>query len=102
MKQNADRLQLDYNRGLAAKFFCENYSREKRYLVILARDLQKNFNAINDLGIEKAKSFQLYYDFLCDFESLREKMNEFRWSGDFLKENGIDFKSLRKLYFAVA
>jgi hypothetical protein len=29
-------------------------------------------------------------------------MQEFRWSADFLKDNGIDFKEIRKLYFAVA
>ena len=99
--RNEDRRRLDYNRGQAARFFCENYSREKRYLIILARDLQKNYNAISELGIEKAKSFQLFYDFILDFENLKEKMSEFRWTGDFLRENGIDFKSLRKLYFAV-
>lgn len=103
MKQkNEDRLQLDYNRSQAAKFFAENYSREKRYLVILARDLQKGFQAINSLGIEKAKDYQLFYDFILDFERLKELMKEFRWSCDFLTANGIDYKSLRKLYFAVA
>lgn len=100
--RNEDRLRLYSQRSLAAQYFAENYSREKRYLIILSRDLSKEFCAINSIGIEKAKEFQLFYDFLCDFERLKELMKEFRWSGDFLKENGIDFKELRKLYFAVA
>ena len=112
MKQNQDRLQLDRDRGKAARFFCENYSREQRYLIILSRDLAKEFGAITSLGIMKAESVlqtdlkdaakQIYFDFLSDFESLKEKMIEFRWTAEKLAENGIDFKALRKLYFAVA
>ena len=100
--KNSDRLQLDFQRSLAAKYFSENYPREKRYLLILSRDLTKNFEAINSLGIEKAKTFQLYFDFILDFERLRDLMKEFRWSKEKLAEFGIDFVSLRKLYFAVA
>ena len=36
------------------------------------------------------------------FEGLKEKMKEFRWSKEFLLANGIDFVSIRKLYFSVA
>ena len=39
---------------------------------------------------------------VLDFERLKTLMNEFRWSKDFLRENGIDFAELRKLYFSVA
>ena len=99
--RNDDRQRLDYQRSQAAQYFARNYSREQRYLIILSRDLSKEFDAIKSLGIEKAKEFQLFYDFLCDFEKLKELMKEFRWSCDFLTENGINFKELRKLYFAV-
>ena len=99
---NKDRQRLDCQRSQAAQFFCANYSREKRYLLILSRDLAEEVRMINELGVEKARSLQKFYDFLCDFERLKELMNEFRWSGDFLAANGIDFKALRKLYFAVA
>ena len=103
MKQkNEDRLQLDSQRSQAAQFFAKNYSREKRYLIILARDLQNEFSMIQNLGIEKARQFQKFWDFILDFEKLQSLMKEFRWSCEFLKENGIDFKSYRKLYFAVA
>jgi len=102
MELNSDRLRLDCQRSQAAQFFAKNYPREKRYIVILSRDLSKEFSAISSLGIEKAKEFQLFYDFLCDFEKLKELMKEFRWSSEFLKENGIDFKSYRKLYFSAA
>ena len=95
-----DRKRLDYQRSLAAQFFCKNYSREQRYLIILQRDLEKGFQAITSLGIEKAKSFQIFYDFLLDFENLNEKMIEFRWSEDFLNENGIDYSELKRLYLA--
>ena len=97
---NSDRQQLDYHRSQAAQYFCANYSREKRYLIILSRDLQNEFSMIQNLGIEKARQFQKFFDFILDFEKLQALMKEFRWSSEFLKENGIDFKSYRKLYFA--
>lgn len=77
-------------------------SREEKYLIILSRDLLNGFQAITENGIEKSKEFQYFYDFIISFEELREKMNEFRWSNEFLIENGINFKEYRKLYFAVA
>ena len=98
--KNEDRRQLDYKRSRAAQYFVQNYSREKRYLIILSRDLEAEFSMIQNLGIEKAREFQKFYDFLCDFEELQSLMKEFRWSCEFLKENGIDFKTYRKLYFA--
>lgn len=98
--RNEDRQQLDYQRSQAAQYFVQNYSREKRYLIILSRDLQNEFDMIQNLGIEKARQFQKFWDFICDFEKLQALMKEFRWSAEFLKENGIDFKTYRKLYFA--
>ena len=102
MKISEDRLQLDIQRCQAAKIFCKNYSREKRYLIILARDLEKGFSCINNMGIEKAKEVQPFYDFILDFERLKELMKEYRWSKEYLLENGIDFIAYKKLYFAVA
>ena len=102
MKTNTDRQQLDCKRSQAAQYFVQNFSREKRYLIILSRDLQNEFSMIQNLGIEKAREFQKFWDFILDFEKLQSLMKEFRWSSEFLKENGIDFKLYRKLYFAVA
>jgi len=117
MNRNADRKQLDVDRCRAAQFFCEKYSREKRYLIIFQRDLQSWLNSEKFLlGLkqkissdenwlssdEGIKQGQNYFDFLCSFEELKEKMKEFRWSKDFLLENGIDFVALKKLYFALA
>lgn len=99
---NSDRQQLDYQRGRAAQYFVQNFSREKRYLIILSRDLQAECSMIQNLGIEKAREFQKFWDFILDFEKLQALMKEFRWSSEFLKENGIDFKTYRKLYFSVA
>jgi len=76
-------------------------SREEKHLIVLSRDLAKGFQAINALGVEKAREFQLFYDFILNFEELRDKMKEFRWSKDFLSANGIDFVSYKKLYFSV-
>ena len=100
--KNNDRQQLDSKRSQAAQYFVENFSREKRYLIILSRDLENEFSMIQNLGIEKARDFQKFWDFILDFEKLQALMKEFRWSCEFLKENGIDFKSYRKLYFSVA
>lgn len=97
-----DRKRLDYQRSLAAQFFCKNYSREQRYLIILQRDLEKEFQAITSLGIEKAKSFQIYFDFILDFENLGSKMEEFGWSEEYLLENGINYSELKNLYLAIA
>ena len=99
---NEDRMQLDSKRRQAAQFFVQNYSREQRFLIILSRDLESEFSMIQNLGIEKARDFQKFWDFILDFEKLQALMKEFRWSSEFLKENGIDFKAYRKLYFAVA
>ena len=98
--KNNDRQQLDSKRSQAAQYFVENFSREKRYLIILSRDLENEFSMIQNLGIEKARDFQKFWDFILDFEKLQALMKEFRWSCEFLKENGIDFKTYRKLYFA--
>lgn len=102
MMINEDRLRLDRQRTDAAKYFVEKYSREERYLEIFQRDFSCYLNSSEWLRSDDAKSYQRYFDFLCDFEELKEKMKEFRWTKEFLKENGIDFVSIKKLYFAVA
>lgn len=101
MELNKDRLQLDRQRCQAAQYLCERYTREERYLMIFQRDFS-NFLSSADYLRKRDKENQYYFDFLVSFESLREKMKEFSWSSDFLKSNGIDFKEIRKLYFAVA
>ena len=98
---SSDRLRLDSQRCKAAHFLCEKYSREDRYLIIYARDFEK-YLASADYLRERDTEHQFYWDFLTDFERFRELMKEFRWSKEFLLEKGIDFASVRKLYFAVA
>lgn len=98
---NSDRLQLDRSRGLAAKYFCERYEREQRYLIIFSRDFSAYLNSADYLRTKDVDN-QYYFDFLISFEDLKAKMAEFRWTAEKLMENGIDFKSIRKLYFAVA
>ena len=100
-ERNSDRMQLDSQRSSAAQYFCENYSREKRYLKIFQRDFSGYLKS-SDYLRKKDIANQYYFDFLCAFDSLKEKMIEFKWSKDFLKENGIDFAAIRSLYFAVA
>lgn len=98
---NEDRKRLDSQRSAAARYFAERYSREQRYLIIFARDFQKYLSS-SDYLLSKDTDNQYYFDFLCDFERLKEMMKEFRWSKEFLKDNGIDFVAIKKLYFAVA
>ena len=99
---NADRLRLDADRCRAAQYFVRNYEREQRYLIVFARDFELYLKSSEWLQSDAAKREQKYFDFLCDFESLKEKMKDFCWSADYLKENGINFNEIRKLYFAVA
>ena len=84
-----------------AHFGNKNFSREDRYLKIFARDFPSFLSSADYLRTKDVTS-QYYFDFLISFEDLKAKMAEFRWTADFLAANGIDFKSLRKLYFAVA
>ncbi len=101
MKQNADRMQLDFQRCLAARYICAKYVREERYLIYFSRDCEKYLSS-SEYILQKDLEHQFFYDFLIFFEDLKGKMKEFRWSKEFLLENGIDFVSLKKLYFAVA
>ena len=101
MNRNADRLRLDSQRTKAAQYFCENYSREERYLIIFSRDFSAYLNSADYLR-KKDVDNQYYFDFLGDFENLKAKMKEFSWTTEKLLEYGIDFKAIRKLYFAVA
>lgn len=101
MEINPERLRLDNQRCRAAQYFCENYSREERYLQIFERDFSK-YLLSEDYLMQKDTANQFYFDFLVSFGSLCEKMKEFSWSPGFLAEHGINFKKIRKLYFAVA
>ena len=102
MKQkSADRIRLDENRTKSAKYFCEKYSREERYLIICERDCN-NFLASEEYLRTKDTANQFYFDFLVFFDKLKGLMKEFRWSAKFLAEKGINFSALRNLYFAVA
>jgi hypothetical protein len=100
--ESDDRKRLDYQRSQAARYFVENYTREQRYLIIFERDFSEYLKSAAWLRTAEARNCQKYYDFLCDFERLKELMKEFRWSKEFLLENGIDFVSIKKLYFSVA
>lgn len=102
MKHNADRQRLDAQRCLAAQYFTENFSREERYLIIFSRDFSDYLGSSDWLRSSDSRNCQKYFDFLIDYENLKSKMQEFRWSKDFLLENGIDFAAIRNLYFAVA
>lgn len=100
-EKNEDRLRLDSERNKAAQYFMENFTREERYLKVFSRDFS-GFLKSADYLLKKDTANQYYFDFLLSFEELKDKMMEFRWSKEFLLENGIDFVSIKKLYFAVA
>lgn len=96
-----DRKRLDGKRCRAAQYFNEKYSREKRYLIVFQRDFEKYLESSQYL-LERHTEHQFYWDFLLSFEQLKAMMKEYRWSKEFLLENGIDFNAVKKLYFAVA
>lgn len=102
-KERESDIQKKYSdRKKAAEYFAQNYSREQRYLIIFARDFQEYLKSGNWLKTDEAKKEQKYFDFLGDFKNLKTKMQEFRWTKDFLLAHGIDFPAIRSLYFAVA
>lgn len=96
-----DRERQDTERRKAAQYLLDNYSREERYLKIFSRDFQDYMNSAGWLVTAEAKNFCKPYEFMADFESLKRKMAEFRWSKEFLRERGIDFVALKKLYYSV-
>jgi hypothetical protein len=100
--KSPERIRLDSERTAAAKYFVRNFSREKRYLIIFARDFKIYLQSANWLQSDDAKGIQKFWDFLADYKSLRKKMQEFSWSKDFLLANGIDFKEIKKLYHKVS
>lgn len=103
MKINmTDKERRDFERNLSVHYFMEKYSREQRYLKLFARDFSSYLQSAAWLQSDDARNFQKFYDFITDFENLKAKMKEFRWSKEFLAENGIDFTACKKLYFAVA
>ena len=88
------------------------FSREQNYLIMFARDLAHNFGCINANGITKLDDVakkdwkdsikQNYFDFVCTFENLQDKIKEFRWTVGDLAQNGIDFNAYHSLYIAIS
>lgn len=99
---NADRQRLENERRAAIRYFRDNFSREQRYLISFERDFTEYLSSAQWLQSDEARKCQKFFDFQVCFESLKAKMKEFRWSKDFLLAHGIDFVSIRKLYFSVA
>ena len=105
------RKELNYISFLS-KSVGRKFSREQNVLLLLSKDLHHNSQCIIAQGIFSADEIcktdakdsikQNYFDFLVNFESLRDRMKEFHWSAEFLADYGIDFKEYRKMYFAVS
>lgn len=96
-----ERERLDIERRKAAEYLIKNYSREERYLIIYERDFREYLKSAAWLVTAEAKKHCKPFEFMADFENLKRKMAEFRWSKDFLKTRGIDFVAIRKLYYSV-
>ena len=82
----------------------KTHSREERYLISFAADFERFLQCENWFVNNTAKAKEVsntYWEFLSAFESLKERMKEFRWSSDFLKKKGINFPKIQRLYFAV-
>lgn len=100
-KEYSDKQRNVILKQRATRYFSDR-PREQKYLMIFAREFDLYLSSSDWLKTGDAKQTQKYFDFLCEFENLKEKMKEFRWNKNFLKENGIDFAAIRDLYFAVA
>ena len=102
MKKSLERMRLDDQRRRAAQYFCENFSREERYLIVFERDLEKYLNAFAADNFKSAEKREgLRWDFYFDFLSLKSRMKEYKWSKKFLLSHGIDFVAVRNLFFAL-
>lgn len=99
---NADRQRRDTERRRSAEYLLKNYDREHRYLVIYARDFAEYLKSAEWLQSAEARKFCKLYDFLADYQGLRRRMEEFRWTKEFLLANGIDFVAVKRLYHSVS
>ena len=99
---NADRQRLDTERRKSAEYLLKHFDREHRYLVIYARDFAEYLKSADWLQSAEARSHCKPYEFLADYQGLKSKMAEFRWSKEFLLANGIDFVAIKKLYHSVS
>lgn len=99
---NKDRERLDMERKKSAEYLLKHFDREHRYLVIYARDFADYLKSAEWLRSAEARHFCKLYDFMADYQGLRRRMAEFRWSKEFLAQNGIDFPAIKNLYFSVA
>lgn len=97
-----DREKLDAQRKKAIQYMLNRFSREQRHLAWYQREITGYLQSADWLMTEEARNYQKFWDFISEFEGLKAHMREFRWSADFLKENGVDFKAARKIYFAVS
>lgn len=101
-EKNADRLLLDEQRKKAAKWLCENFSREQRYLIVYERDFAKYLSAFSADKFKSAEKREgLRWDFYFDYKKLTSLMKEFKWSKKFLAQNGIDFVAVRNLFYSL-
>ena len=97
------RMDIKQQQKKAMTYIIENFSREERFLIMFRRDCEKYVSCFTSENFsDNGKREMVIGEFHQTFHSLRDKMNEFHWTKDFLKENGIDFKTLRKLFFRVA
>lgn len=100
-QSSKDKAQEMRNRQAAAKFLCERYSREERFLLIYERDLSKYVSAFTaDKFKSEDKREMLRWDFFACFNSFKKMMKECKWSKKFLASYGIDFVAVRNLFFA--
>lgn len=97
-----DREKLNSQRAKAVDYIISHYTREQRHLLWYQREMAEYLKSAAWLQTPAAREYQKFWDFISEFESLKNHMREFRWSADFLASHGIDFKSARKLYFAVS
>lgn len=78
-----------------------SHEREQRWIIALSCEWAEYEKSAEWIKSEEARNYQKFWDFVTFFERLKKMMAEFRWSKEFLQENGIDFVKAKKLYFSV-
>lgn len=100
--QKAREISLAEKREKAMDYMIKNFSREERLLIMFQQDSEKFFSCFTAEKFKTESAREMIVgEFSQSFSFLKEKMKEFRWSKEFLAENGINFVGLKKLYFQI-
>jgi hypothetical protein len=98
---NADKERREYERQRAWDYMMQ-LPRDVRNLKVYGRDFPEYLKSAEWMQTPEARKVSMkVFDFMFDFCALKKDMAQYRWSKEFLAENGVDFTSAKKLFFAI-